>query len=160
MTTTLRPVTSADHEFIFSVYAATRADEMALVEWSAEQKESFLRMQFQAQHQYYVENYTGAIFSVIMVNDQSAGRLYLHRREKEIRIMDIALLPKHRNAGIGSALLEDILNQGREQNVAVTIHVEKFNPAMHLYERLGFRQKEDKEVYWLMEWTPIPHGEL
>ncbi len=88
-----------------------------------------------------------------MIN--SVGGLYIHRRENEIRIMDIALLPEHRKQGIGSELLRDILQQGQENTLPVTIHVERFNPALHLYERLGFKQKEDKGVYWLMEWMPI-----
>jgi ribosomal protein S18 acetylase RimI-like enzyme len=151
----LRPITPADEDFLFNVYASTRADEMARVDWNDIQKESFLRMQFQAQHQYYVENYVGADFSVIMQNDQAVGRLYIHRRDKEIRIMDIVLLPEYRKQGIGSNLLQDILQQGSDSQIPVTIHVERFNPALHLYERLGFRQKEDKGVYWLMERMPI-----
>jgi hypothetical protein len=35
-----------------------------------------------------------------------------------------------------------------------TIHVERFNPALHLYERLGFRLAEDKGVYYFMKWLP------
>ena len=69
--------------------------------------------------------------------------------------MDIALLPEFRNHGIGSTLLEQILEEGRNRNLPVTIHVERFNPALHLYERLGFRQIEDKGVYLLMECAPM-----
>jgi predicted GNAT family acetyltransferase len=40
----------------------------------------------------------------------------------------------------------------------LTIHVEQFNPARHLYERLGFKIiKETHGVYLLMDWTPPPH---
>jgi ribosomal protein S18 acetylase RimI-like enzyme len=151
----LRPTTSSDQDFLFHVYASTRVEEMARVDWDDAQKEAFLRMQFNAQHQYYVENYIGAEFSVILQNDQPVGRLYIHRRQNEIRIMDIALLPAYRKQGIGSELLQDILQQGKDSQLPVTIHVERFNPALHLYERLGFKQKEDKGVYWLMEWMPI-----
>jgi hypothetical protein len=35
----------------------------------------------------------------------------------------------------------------------VTIHVEKNNPAMRLYRRLGFTAVEDKGVYDLMRWV-------
>ena len=150
----LRPVTPTDDEFLLSVYASTRADEMARVDWSAEQKESFIRMQFRAQAQFYIENYAGAEFQVITLKDQPIGRLYIHRRGDEIRIMDIALLPDYRNLGIGSALLQEILKQGKNLNLLVTVHVEQFNPAMRLYKRMGFHQKEDKGVYLLMEWSP------
>jgi ribosomal protein S18 acetylase RimI-like enzyme len=149
-----RTVTEEDNDFLLSVYASTRADEMTRVDWNTEQTEAFLRMQFNAQSQFYLENYPGAEFQVITLNDQPVGRLYIHRRENEIRIMDIALLPGYRNLGIGSALLQDILDQGKNHNLPVTIHVEQFNPALRLYKRMGFRQKEDKGVYLLMEWSP------
>ena len=154
MSILLRPVTPADDDFLFSIYASTRADEMALVDWNTEQKESFLRMQFRAQSQFYIENYPGAEFQVVILKDQPIGRLYIHRRGDEIRIMDIALLPDYRKLGIGSTLLQEILEQGKNLNLPVTVHVEQFNPAMRLYKRMGFRPKEDKGVYLLMEWSP------
>jgi len=155
----LRVVDVADEDFLYSVYASTRADEMARVDWTAEQQEAFLRMQFRAQTQFYIENYPGAEFQVIVQNDQPIGRLYIHKRENEIRIMDIALRPAHRNSGIGSSLLRDILKQGKNLNLPVTIHVEQFNPALRLYQRMGFRPKEDKGVYLLMEWLPANNEE-
>jgi ribosomal protein S18 acetylase RimI-like enzyme len=150
----LREVAEDDAGFLYSVYASTRTDEMARVDWNTEQKEAFLRMQFNAQAQFYIENYPGATFQVITLNDQPIGRLYIHRKKDEIRIMDIALLPEYRNLGIGSTLLQNILERGKSLNLPVTIHVEQFNPALRLYKRRGFRQKEDKGVYLLMEWSP------
>lgn len=154
MSIALRAIDDNDTNFLFSVYASTRASEMELVDWSNEQKEAFLRMQFDAQSKFYFENYPGAELQVIMLNDQPIGRLYIHKRENEIRIMDIALLPEQRNAGVGSRLLHDILDEGKNLNLPVTIHVEQFNPAMRLYQRLGFQHKEEKGVYLLMEWSP------
>src|SRR5687768_18508020 len=97
MTIDLRDVTEDDADFLYSVYASTRADEMARVDWNTEQQEAFLRMQFNAQTQFYIENYPGAEFHVITLNEQPIGRLYVHRKADEIRIMDISLLPDHRN---------------------------------------------------------------
>ena len=150
----LRPVSSDDEDFLFSVYSSTRIDEMALVDWSALQKETFLRMQFNSQYQYYKENYPGAQYQVILLDDQPVGRLYLHKRDDEIRIMDITLLPEFREQGIGSTLLNEILEEAANNHLAVTIHVERFNPALHLYERLGFHLAEDKGVYYFMKWWP------
>ena len=97
---------------------------------------------------------------MITQNSQPIGRLYIHKRENEIRIMDIALLPEFRGQRIGSTLLQDILEQGKNMNLPVTIHVEQFNPAMHLYQRMGFYPKEDKGVYLLMEWSPAHKEEF
>jgi len=154
MKITLRPARSADREFLFTVYASTRTNELSLVDWPQEQKNQFLRMQFDAQDRYYHENYLNAQYQIIQMNQEKVGRLYIQRRSDEIRIMDISLLPKYRKQGIGSKLFQDIFEQAASENLLVRIHVERFNPAINLYDRLGFRKVEDKGVYHLMEWTP------
>jgi GNAT superfamily N-acetyltransferase len=68
-------------------------------------------------------------------------------------IADIALLPEYCNRGIGSALLRQLQAEARAARKPLRIHVERFNPALRLYERLGFRQIEDKGVYLFLEWT-------
>jgi ribosomal protein S18 acetylase RimI-like enzyme len=151
----LRPIQPADHEFLCRVYASTREQELAPVPWTPAQKEAFLRSQFDAQHQYYQEHYTGASFQVILRDGHPAGRLYVARWGEEIRIVDIALLPEHRRAGIGSSLLKELLAEGARAQKPVTIHVEQFNPARRWYERLGFRKQGEFGVYLLLEFSPV-----
>lgn len=93
----------------------------------------------------------------MLSHDRPIGRLYVDRRADEIRVVDIALLPEHRRQGIGSALLENILAEAAAAHKPVRIHVEKFNPALRLYQRLGFHQVRDTGVYFLMEWLPEAH---
>ena len=109
-------------------------------------------MQFDAQDQYYKSEYENPQFQIIMFGGEPAGRLYLHFRPAEIRIMDITLLPSFRGKGIGTFLLKRILSQASAAGQSVSIHVESFNHALRLYERLGFVKKEDRGVYFLMEW--------
>src|SRR5713101_5954548 len=149
-----RPIASEDTEFLYTVYAQTRAEELAIVDWTESQKEAFLRAQFNAQHQAYQGTYRGGDFLVILGNGQAVGRLYLARWAREIRIVDIALLPEYRNTGIGSAILNDILAEGARGGKKVSIHVEMFNPALGLYERLGFRKRGEHGVNHFMEWSP------
>lgn len=136
------------------MYASTRQEELAQTGWSEEQKASFLRQQFEAQSRYYREHYAGAEFSVILSDGRPAGRLYVARWPGEIRIVDIALLPERRNRGIGTKLLEDLIAESEASGKPLSIHVERFNPALRLYERLGFREVADKGVYFLMERAP------
>lgn len=152
----LRPVQESDTELLLAIYASTRAEELAHVPWTDAQKEGFVRMQFDAQRKYYQSEYPGAEFQIIMAGDQPAGRLYVHRRDREIRIMDIALLPAYRGHGIGTDLLSELLEEGRQTARAVSIHVESFNRAHRLYERLGFKRVASNGVYHLMEWTAVP----
>ena len=148
----LRLACSEDADFLCSVYASTRAEELAATDWSAEQKRAFCRQQFDAQDTHYRAHYPTAEFSILERGGVAVGRLYVDRWAQEIRIMDIALLPEHRGAGIGTKLLQELQEEARAAGKALTIHVEKFNPALRLYERLGFKVREDKGVYLLMEW--------
>ena len=151
---TLRPATEADEAFLLAVYTSTRAEEMAPTGWSDEQKAAFCAMQFQAQDIHYRQHYPTAQFFVIEAEKVPAGRLYVDHWEKEIRIMDIALLPAFRSKGIGTQLLRSLQNEASEAGKLLSIHVESFNPARRLYERLGFQVAEDKGVYQLMTWSP------
>lgn len=152
--TTLRPARPDDREFLFTVYASTRMEELAPVPWTEAQKAAFLRMQFEAQDKDYVRNYARADFSVVEVDGVPAGRLYVERRPAEIRLIDIALLPSFRRAGIGTRLLTDLIVEAKTRGVPLTIHVELFNPARRLYERLGFTPVEEHGVHMLMERRP------
>ena len=158
----LRPVTAADMDFLLRVYASTRTEELATIaDWTEEQKDAFVRQQFAAQHAWYLEHYVGAQFDVIDVDGVPAGRLYVHRREREIRLMDITLLPEFRGQGIGGALLAGLLAEASATGKPLTIHVEKYNPAMRLYRRLGFVTIADRGPYDLLEWRPgSPAGAL
>jgi ribosomal protein S18 acetylase RimI-like enzyme len=150
----LRPITTADRELLYRIYAGTRTEELAGTGWDDGQKAAFLQMQFDAQHRYYMENYRDARFQVIEWERAPVGRLYLVRWSDEMRIIDIALLPEYRGRGLGTQLLRNIQADARQAGLPVTIHVERFNPALSLYERLGFRMIEDKGVYLLLKWTP------
>jgi GNAT superfamily N-acetyltransferase len=154
----LRPIRPDDEAFLYRVYASTRAEEMAVVPWTEAEKTAFLRMQFAAQHRYYQEQFPDAAFDVILCDGRPVGRLYVHRRADEICIVDIALLPEHRGAGLGSALLGELLAEADRAGKPVRIHVERFNPALRLYQRLGFRHAGDTGVYFLLERPPGAAG--
>lgn len=154
VTVDLRPVTAGDRDFLLAVYASTRADELAAVGWTDDQKQAFVRQQFEAQATSYAQHHPEARNDVVVVDGQPAGRLCVDRRPEEIRIVDIALLPAHRNAGIGTGLLRQLMAEASESGRPLGIHVERFNPAMRLYTRLGFRPVTEHGVHVLMEWTP------
>ena len=111
-------------------------------------------MQFDAQDEWWREHYAQASFDVILVDGEPAGRLYVHRGPSEIRIVDIAILPEHRGGGVGTRLLDDLSAEADAAGKSLTIHVERMNPALRLYERLGFSLAEDKGVYLFLERPP------
>lgn len=154
MNVTLRPATDADMDFLHRLYATTREDELKQVDWTAVQKAAFVSQQFHAQHQYWHENYTDTSWDLVLLDGKPVGRLYVARWADDIRVVDIALMPEHRGGGLGTRLLREILAEGDASGRKVSIHVEIFNPARSLYERLGFVQAQEKGVYLLMERYP------
>jgi ribosomal protein S18 acetylase RimI-like enzyme len=151
---TLRPATSADQGFLFRVYASTRWEELAPVPWSDAQKREFLAQQAQAQHDHYQRHYADAEFLVVQIDGHDAGRVYIHWRPGEIRIVELALLPEYRGQEVGTRILNEVLGEARKTGRVVSIHVEKNNPALRLYRRLGFVEAADVGVYWLLRWDP------
>jgi ribosomal protein S18 acetylase RimI-like enzyme len=148
----LRPITPQDEDFLARVYASSRAEELAVTGWPEEVKADFCRRQFDAQSAYYAQNYPRASFEIIERDGWPVGRLYVDRWENEIRIVDITLLPEFRGSGLGTKFLRDLQKEAKAAGKSLTIHVERFNRALALYQRLGFQQIEDKGVYLLMRW--------
>ena len=156
---TLRPIGPDDLSFLYQVHASTRLDELAPLNWPQEQTDHFFQMQFSAQHTYYQQHYADAAFDLILLDEQTIGRLYVERTAAAIHIIDITLLPEYRKRGIGSVLLADLLDEATKTKKKVQIYVEKRNPALHLYQRLGFCELQDTGVYYFMEWAPSqPRG--
>ena len=151
MTIMLRDVTAEDEPFLREVYACTRAFELSLVPWSDEQREAFLKFQFDAQDAYYHEQHPNAAYQVILKDNNPVGRLYV-ARSTELRILDITVLPQYRNAGIGTVLLEDLLAEAADAGKSVSIWVEHFNPSQTLFGRLGFSKVAEDGLNHLLEW--------
>jgi GNAT superfamily N-acetyltransferase len=149
---TLRPVGPGDEAFLLQIYASVRADELAQVPWSEAQREAFVRMQFEAQQLHYQTHNPTATHDIILLDQHRIGRLYVARREREIRILDITILPEHRNSGWGTPLIKSLMEEAATAGKPLNIYVESYNPSLRLFERLGFVKSEGDGVNLLMEW--------
>lgn len=150
---TLRPVEPADEPFLLELYAATRADEMALVPWSDEQKHLFIQQQFNAQQEHYQKQYPGASHDIIICDQRRIGRLYVARLSAEIRIVDLTVAAAERNRGIGTGLIRELMPEAASSSRPLTIYVENFNPSVQLFRRLGFSAAEEQGMHVLMKWS-------
>ena len=149
-----RGINEKDMDFLSQLYATTRWEELQRAPWDDAQRLAFLQEQFNAQHIHYQSHYPKAEYLVIEQDNEAIGRIYLDRDDVSICLIDIALLPQHKNQGIGTQLLKELLTEAQRDNKKVTIHVESFNPAYHWYVKHGFQQIEDRGVYQYMEWYP------
>jgi len=152
---TLRPVNPGDEDFLLEVYASTREDELAQLPWDDNQRAHFLRMQFAAQQQDYQRRFPDAEHRLILLNERPIGGHYVARNESEIRILEIAILPADRKKGVGTRLIRNLLDEAAKTRRLVRVYVERFNPSLDLFERLGFARVDDIGSHFLLEWRGL-----
>jgi len=150
----LRPVSSADDDFLYRVYAGSRLEEMAKVVWDEAAKQSFLHMQFTAQQAHYQKCFPDAIHDLLLVDGIPAGRLYIDRRETEIRILDIAVLPEARRRGIGSYFLQALIQEAQTNKKTLSVYLDETSPSLELFQKMGFIRADGNGISCLMEWRP------
>lgn len=147
----LRPATPEDESFLLEVYTGTRLHELAGLNWSEDQKQAFIKMQFLARERSYPRNDN----RIILLDGRPVGRMMVDRGEEAILLRDIALLPEYRNAGIGSRLIQELMTEATAAGKPIVLHVVSTSPAVRLYERLGFRvtgESEPGTAYFEMQW--------
>ena len=155
-TLVLRPIASGDAPTLLAIFAATREAERAHFHGSAAQWQAFLEQQFLAQHTHYTTAYAQPSLQLVLRGEEVLGRLYVDRSPQEIRLLDIALLPEHRRQGTGRRLLQALIDESDALGIALGLHVEKNNPILDYYQRLGLVTAADRGVYWYMRRAPQP----
>lgn len=144
----LRPEQPVDEPFVFRLFAGGRPDLEWITDIGRDRKTDILARQFRYEQEQLRKNYPDAEYSIILLAGNPAGRLYLHRGEKEYRILVITLPPEYRGRGIGGSLIKNILREASAAGKPVRLQVAWYNhPARALYERMGFRVAEDTGVY-------------
>ncbi|HEY2705908.1 MAG TPA: GNAT family N-acetyltransferase [Candidatus Dormibacteraeota bacterium] len=155
----LRPVGAADADHLYRVFASTRAAELCLTGLPTAQLDALLRLQFTAQDRQYRAAHPDAQHSVITVDGEDAGQLWVARERDAIHLLDIALLPEHQGGGVGSTLVRRLQEEAATSARWLRLHVARTSPAVALYLRLGFRSMGGDGVYREMAWTAVTAAE-
>ena len=148
---TTRPETPRDEPFLFELYASTREEELNAWGWPPEIRQPFLQIQFKASQARHLA-FPAAAFQMVLLDGAEAGRLILQDTQDCLYLVDIALLPRYRNAGVGTALLQQILATATTARKPVRLQVLQGNRAEQLYRRLGFLPIGHTETHLEMEW--------
>ena len=143
----LRPANDGDRDFLRAVFASTRETELAFLAGNPAQAEAFIGLQFQVQQQNYRARYPSAENMIILSHDQPIGRILVSREPDQLVLVDIAIQRDWRNQGIGSLLISKLMSEAAEQKKPVILSVYKLNPALRLYQRLGFSVTRDDGMY-------------
>ena len=154
----LRASTPADRDFLMGVFESTRIDEFRAAGLDVQASRDLLAQQFSMQDAYYRRHYPNGRFDIVLAADQAIGRLYhdWHSDSSEARVIDIALLPAWRGAGIGTRIMTAVVAEAARRSMAVRLYVEFENPVRALYRRLGFEGVGENGVYEQMRRAAAP----
>lgn len=151
---TLRSAVPDDEAFLYELYGGTRREEIAAWGWDSAREQMFLKLQFTAQRRHHDIAFPDADHKIILSNDRPIGLIVVFRTAREIRLVNIALLPEQRGSGIGAWLIRSLLEEAKQAGKPVTLHVDKLNRAARFYQRLGFSITGDTGTDYKMEWRP------
>jgi GNAT superfamily N-acetyltransferase len=136
---TVRPVQPRDDaSFLLAVFASTRAPELAALAAMGLDGDAFVSSQFAAQRSHIQTNFPHADDYVIAVGDVPAGRLVVNRGAEELLIIELALLLPFRGAGVGTTLVERMVEEATVSGLPVRCHVLEGSEAQRFWEGNGF----------------------
>ena len=127
---TLRLGTEADFPFARRLYLSSMKPLLtALDAWDEDEIETAFRS-------YFIPDEV----RIIIVDDADVGWIQVSRTDGEFCIDQLHLLEEVRGQGIGSALIAATIKDAAAENKNVSLSLVKGNPALRLYQRLGFHQ--------------------
>ena len=150
---TLRPVRADDKEFLYRLFSSVHFEKLTLARMNLEEKNRLIGFMYQAFSRHYSTIGLAADDRIVLLNNECIGRMILLQTREEIRLADIAILPEHRQRGVGSALIGQLQTESLISNRPVRLQVARFDRALRLYQRLGFYKIDVAEPYLHLEWT-------
>jgi len=145
---TTRAATPNDDAFLFELFKAVRAPELAQARLEPAQLDVLMTIQFAGQRQSYGAQYPGG-HEIILLDGKPIGRMWLFRGPSEHTLVDISLLPEFQNRGIGAALIAEAIARARSAGVRLSCSVAALNHgSLRFHQRLGFRIVGQDELYY------------
>jgi len=126
----LRAASEQDREFLYALHCSTMRE---VIERTWGWDDAWQRADFEKRFAAYT-------VSIIEAGSRSVGSLWLEQRPDSLYIHDLEIEPASQGRGIGTAVIEMVIEQGASRGLPIVLSVVPANPrAMRLYERLGFR---------------------
>jgi ribosomal protein S18 acetylase RimI-like enzyme len=145
----LRGARPEDRQFLFELNRATMRDYVdATWGWDDDEQAAF-----------FDEHFDPTRCQILQVGRVDIGVLAVEERAEEIYLAEIQLLPEWQGRGIGSSVIESLVEHGAASDKPVTLRVLRTNPrASTLYTRLGFGPFREIETHIYLRREPSQAG--
>lgn len=100
--------------------------------------------------QLFRKNFIPHHYDVIEINNSIIGFMKVVSSENEIYLAEIQIAQDYQKQGIGTNLIQSVIQEAQTNNKKLWLKVLKNNPAKKLYQRLGFIEKEELIYHFLM----------
>lgn len=131
----LLPAASGDYEFARETYYATmRWIIERLFGWNQTEQDASFASQFRLDE-----------VRLIMVDDKRAGWIQTRQNATNLTLHQFYVVPALQRRGIGTQVLQMVIQEARNQGKPLHVAVVKFNPARSLYDKHGFRMTHEDE---------------
>jgi len=132
-----RPATSDDHDFVYRV-KIDALKEYITETWGWDDR---------VQREFHEKNFSPVNMRIIHNGDADVGFWVVEEVKDEIRLNEINLLRRFQRQGIGTQIIQKIQGDAVAKGKRVWLQVLKVNPAIQLYERLGFTVYAETETH-------------
>lgn len=123
--------------------------------WGTNPADPLAELQFRARQQGYRLQFPDGDDSLIVVDDEPAGRLLVATRPTAHHVVDIAVLRRYRGRGIGTEVMGGVQDAAAAAGVVVELSVVAGDSGLvGWYQRLGFRAASSGAVHTRLIWSP------
>lgn len=139
-----------------------------LIPYTDSDHDGYIQCQLDAFTKYIVEFYGVCDVSVmeghlkilkpylnkIIVENEIAGYVYYREESEKITVDVFTLLPKYRNCGLGTAIMQDFVKTADKEKKPIILDTFKTNPAKNFYQRNGFKIVDENFSHYILQYTP------
>ena len=149
----LKKVSHDDEMILYEIFLESRPDLNHLVLLNTAESLTILKQQFAISQMYTNKQEKESRFT-IHFEEKCVGKIYLNNQEQFIEVVSIAILPQYRNLGIGNYVLQTVIDKAVGEEKGLKLRVAWYNhEAKRLYNRLGFIETKDCQVYFEMTFS-------
>jgi GNAT superfamily N-acetyltransferase len=144
LSVSLRPACLDDLAFARTIYFET-------MRWTIER---LFGWDEQSQKEKFTAQFNVAASQIIVADGKDVGWVQAKVDEAALWLQSLYVIPAMQRRGIGTEVLTRLIGRARSERKTLTLSVVKINPAIHLYERHGFKISHEDDYKFHMRLDP------